>query len=556
MESSPPPLPSQRFRWLRAFLSLGLLVIALVLSSVVISRSLNRIEPEPLPSRVIPAEGLSILERIDREFETAWEKDQIEPAPEADELTLIRRLSLALTGAPPSLEEIQQFQQLPELADPVQSWLDHLFDDPRYHQYFAERLARAYVGVEPGPFLVYRRRRLVNWLAEELAVNRPYDEIVRSLVASEGLWTTHPEANFVTVAIVDGDGKNRPDPIKLAARTSRAFLGVSLDCMQCHDDKFGDHWKQEHFHELAAFYAQTEMGLTGLREARSREYEIELLGDTEPTQMSPRPPFGPELLPDGGSRRERLAQWITHEENEAFARATVNRIWGLLLGRPLTSPVDDIALEGPYPVGLEKMANLFRRENHNLQGLIRVIAGSTAFHRASASDLPESPITQAQEQAWAAFPITPLRSEQVAGAVIQSSSLQAIDHSSHIIHRFRRFGETQDFVKRYGDQGEAEFLETAGTIPQRLLLMNGKFVAERTQPNPIMNSATRLANYAPSGEAAIEAAFLATLTRKPTLAEKAHFASLLSDKKGKARERAMEDVYWALINSTEFSWNR
>ena len=126
MESSPPPLPSQRFCWLRAFLSLGLLVIALVLSSVVISRSLNRIEPEPLPSRVIPAEGLSILERIDREFETAWEKDQIEPAPEADELTLIRRLSLALTGAPPSLEEIQQFQQLPELADPVQSWLDHL----------------------------------------------------------------------------------------------------------------------------------------------------------------------------------------------------------------------------------------------------------------------------------------------------------------------------------------------------------------------------------------------------------------------------------------------
>jgi hypothetical protein len=140
--------------------------------------------------------------------------------------------------------------------------------------------------------------------------------------------------------------------------------------------------------------------------------------------------------------------------------------------------------------------------------------------------------------------------------VIQSSSLQAIDQSSHIFHRIRRFGETQDFVKRYGDQGENEFLETAGTIPQRLLLMNGKFVAERTQPNPIMNGATRLANYAPNDEGAVSAAFLATLTRRPNAIEREHFESLLTDAKGKNRERVMEDIYWALINSTEFSWNR
>lgn len=496
------------------------------------------------------------IERLDAEFQAAWAKEGLSPVPEADPLTLVRRLSLALTGAPPSLEEVQQFLKLPESADPIQSWLDHLFQDPRYHQYFAERLARAYVGVEPGPFLVYRRRRLVNWLSDELAVNRPYDELVRSLVAADGLWTTHPEANFVTVTLEEGDGENRPDPIKLAARTSRAFLGVSLDCMQCHDDKFGDHWKQEHFHELAAFYAQTEMGLTGLREVRSREYEIELLGDREPTQLAANPPFQPELLPDSGNRRDRLAEWITHEENEAFARATVNRAWGLIFGRPLTSPVDDIALEGPFPVGMEKMANLFRRNGHDLQGLIRVIAGTSAFRRASASALPESPVTQAQEEAWAAFPITPLRSEQVAGSVIQASSLQAIDHSSHIIHKLRRFGETQEFVKRYGDQGESEFLETAGTIPQRLLLMNGEFVSERTQPNPFMNSSTRLANYAPENKKAVEAAFLATLTRLPEPTERDHFVALLEETKDSNREQAMEDILWSLINSTEFSWNR
>lgn len=556
MTSSPPPLPHQRFRWGRAFLSLLVLGFVLVVFSIVISGSLENHELASLPTQQLSDDWKREIERVDSEFETAWENAGVHPAPEADDLTLIRRLSLSLTGAPPSLEEIQQFQKLPESADSVQSWLDHLFEDPRYHQYFAERLARAYVGVEPGPFLVFRRRRLVNWLAQELAANRPYDELVRSLIAAEGLWTTHPEANFVTVAVQNGNGENRPDPIKLAARTSRAFLGVSLDCMQCHDDKFGDHWKQEHFHELAAFYAQTEMGLTGLREKRTREYEIELLGDREPTTLAAVAPFQPELLPESGSRRERLAQWITHEDNEAFARATVNRVWGLLLGRPLTTPVDDISIEGPFPTGMEKMANLFRRNNHDLQGLIRLIAGTSAFRRASASGLPESPVTQAQEETWAAFPITPLRSEQVAGAVIQASSLQAIDHSSHIIHRIRRANETQEFVKRYGDQGEAEFLETAGTIPQRLLLMNGKFVSERTQPNPFMNSSTRLANYAPGNDEAVEAAFLATLTRLPTPEEKEHFVALLGEAAGEARQRAMEDVLWALINSTEFSWNR
>jgi len=165
-------------------------------------------------------------------------------------------------------------------------------------------------------------------------------------------------------------------------------------------------------------------------------------------------------------------------------------------------------------------------------------------------------VTLEQEDAWAAFPITPLRPEQVAGSIIQASSLQAIDQDAHIINKLRRFGETQGFVKRYGDQGENEFADEAGTIPQRLLLMNGKLVSERTKPNPIMNSSTRLAHYAADEEQAIDAAFLAILTRHPNSVEKEHFLSLLKETYNKDREHAMEDIFWALINSTEFSWNR
>ena len=539
----------------RLILGLAAVLAIFVGGAIFFAEFLQAKKPESIDAKSIPDQVKAKIDTVNAAFRKEWKRRGLTPTPEADIHTLVRRLSLALTGAVPSLEELRALNQLPEGADPVQSWLDHLFEDPRYHSYFAERLARNFVGVESGPFLVYRRRRLVNWLADQLAENRPYDELVRELVASEGVWTTNPATNFLTVTVVDGT-KGGPDEEKLAARTSRAFLGISLDCMQCHDDKFGDHWKQEHFHELASFYAQADVQLTGIRENPSKNYETSYLGEKEARVVRESVPYAPELLPEHGHRRARLAQWITHEQNDAFSRAITNRVWALLTGRALHHPVDNIPLDGPFPAGLEELAGVFVDENHNLQTLIRMVAASAPFRRDSRSADPDFPVILEQEEARAAFPITPLRSEQVAGSIIQASSLQAIDQDAHIIHKLRRFGETQDFVKRYGDQGENEFAEEAGTIPQRLLLMNGKLVYERTKPNPIMNSSTRLAHHAAGEEQAIDAAFLAILTRHPTSVEKEHFRSLLEDTFDKDRDYAMEDLFWALINSTEFSWNR
>ena len=110
-----------------------------------------------------------------------------------------------------------------------------------------------------------------------------------------------------------------------------------------------------------------------------------------------------------------------------------------------------------------------------------------------------------------------------------------------------------DFVKRYGDSGEDEFGGRAGTIPQRLLLMNGNLIGERIKQSPF-NAATRIAWLAPDDPRAVESAYLAVLTRRPTAEEANHFAELLADK-SLSRPARLEELYWALINSTEFSWN-
>ena len=195
--------------------------------------------------------------RIDEVLAAQWQTSGLRLAPAASDLAIARRLSLALAGTIPSLEEIRLFE-----AQPAESrldwWLSGLLADRRYADYMAERLARAYVGVDEGPVIFFRRRRFVSWLADQLHQNRPYDVLVRELIAEDGLWTSKPATNFITVAIKpDSDDQPHPDPNKLAGRVARAFLGVRLDCAECHDHPF-DQWKQTDFQQLAAFFGQTQ----------------------------------------------------------------------------------------------------------------------------------------------------------------------------------------------------------------------------------------------------------------------------------------------------------
>ena len=490
---------------------------------------------------------------VDNQFEANWARARLEPMQPADELTLVRRLSLGLPGTIPSLEEIRELEKQPE-GTRVQWWLSHLFEDRRTSDHLAERFARATVGVEHGPFLIYRRRRFVSWLSDEIHVNRPYDRIVRSLITAKGLWTNNPEVNFVTVTIDQNENKG-PDEAKLAARVTRAFLGVRIDCVQCHDDYLGDDWLQKDFHQLASFFGEADMTASGIHET-DKPYVFKYRGAGETNAVPPQVPFSAELLPEEGHPRRRLADWVTHKENRAFARATVNRVWALMFGRPLVTPVDQIPLQAttdkPFPPGLETLADDFITNNYDLRRLIRVIAATRVFQLDSEG---AEPPTDQHDAHWAAFGLTRLRPEQVAGSILQAASLKPIAANAHIIWQLSRSAQRSDFIKLYGDVGEDEFSATGGTIPQRLLLMNGNMVHERIKDNIVANAATRILATARDNPSAVEAAYLAVLSRRPSPKESAHFVAALDEGGRFARRNRMADLYWALLNSTEFSWN-
>ncbi len=503
-------------------------------------------KPPITPPKHPEAEIQPIVTAIDASFRETWAASGFTPGSRAPDLAILRRLDLALKGAIPSLEEIRRFESLPHESR-IRDRVVELLGDGRTADYLAERFARAYVGTEDGPFLRFRRRRFVAWLSEAIHSNRPYGSIVRDLIADDGLWTDHPATNFITVTY--DEASQEPSPERLGARTARAFLGVRLDCAQCHDHPF-QRWKQDDFRGLAAFYGATRSNFHGTRDEVNLYKPLDRKTNA-PVEVQPKVPFREELLPGEGSPRARLAAWVVDPHNRDFSRATVNRVWAIVTGRPLVAPIDDLrAADANHPV-LDLLADDFAAHGHDLHRLIRVITRTEAFQLASEGDDTTS---EAREDAWAVFPMTRLRPEQVALSLFQESSTEALDSQAHWLFRLGRLTGVNDFVRRYGDIGEDEFDARSGTIPQRLLLMNGKVARERIEPG-LMTASARIALLAPSDTAAVVTAYLAVLTRGPTPEEMTHFAGKLAGSTGQERRQRMTDLFWALINSTEFSWN-
>ena len=144
----------------------------------------------------------------------------------------------------------------------------------------------------------------------------------------------------------------------------------------------------------------------------------------------------------------------------------------------------------------------------------------------------------------------------MAGSVIQAASLGTLDSDAHVVFRIKRDIDVANFVKRYGDKGEDDFDNTGGTIPPRLLLMNCNMVTDNVKGNPLVGASTRISMLSPDNKTAVESAYLAVFTRKPSPDESAHFEGLLANTKSiQSRSSAVSDLYWTLMNATEFSWN-
>jgi len=278
----------------------------------------DAVEHEPQISAGLEA----AVDRVNRLFEERWTADRKTPAEPADELQVLRRLSVALFGTIPSLEEVRRFESYSG-SNRIERWTRRMLSDPRFGEYFGERIGVALLGERENDHPMFRRERFMGWLGDELLRGRPYDEIARRIIAEAGPPTSAAATNFVTAQLTLDD----QFASRLAARTVRAFLGQRIDCAECHDHPF-ERWKQADFEGLAAYFAQARFRTTGLEDDADRRHEVEDRKTLAMREVEPRVPFSAEWVSGDGSRRRQLAEWITHRDNRRFTRAITNRIWG------------------------------------------------------------------------------------------------------------------------------------------------------------------------------------------------------------------------------------
>jgi len=550
----------RRFAASLLMLSTTVVVVAVGFS---ILRGRSRIRPEKTSLSHFESHDFRQMVTTSNQELAEWaEQLSVATAARADNLLIARRISLGLIGCGLSLEEIRAFESVPH-DQQIAWWTNYLLNDPRWANYFAERFSRAIVGTDDGPFLLFRRGRFNAWLSHQFLTGVRYDRTVRDILASEGLWTDTPQVNFIT-ASMSQENERMCDPVVLTGRLSRAFLAQRIDCLQCHDDFVDQHdfgmagdfipGEQIHFHQVAAFFGGTglpELPFLGIREL-GKAYRTQLLGESEDSEIAPGVPFLQGLLPADGKPRSRLAAWVTHDDNFVFRRATVNRVWALLMSRPLVEPVDSIPLNAAVPKIMDLLADDFGRNNYDMRRLIRLIIATDAFQRSSQSDFE---ITPGHEECYAVFPVSQLRPEQVAGCIVQAAKLTAINDSSSIVTQLISFGERQSFLRDFGDRGVDEFGNEAISISQRLVLMNGQLVSERTKPDIVMNASTRIAELVSDDMRVVELIYLTVVGRYPSEREQQRLSEQMRSLKPTERTEVISDIYWALMNSTEFSWN-
>jgi hypothetical protein len=491
-----------------------------------------------------PAE---LAARIDRRLQARWQADKVQPAPPADDAEFLRRAYLDVTGRIPRPAEVHVFLA-DRSADKRRRLIDGLLEGPRFATHFAYVWRADWLSeTAANRDAVLFEAGFENWLKARLRAGVGYDRLVRELltvpIAAEGRDTEpvlrDPERPNPLAFFAVKEAR----PENLAAAVTRSLLGIRLECAQCHNHPFAP-WTQEQFWSQAAFFAglrQQGRGMFApLTEAAGRR---EL---TPPGGRKPRPAAfligGPPRWQGDRGPRAILADWITAPDNPYFARAAVNRLWGLFFGVGLVEPVDDFRDDNPPsdPELLDDLSWAFVASGFDLAYLIRRLCLSRAYQRTSA----RTDSSQDTTRLPARMTVKALTGEQFFDSLALAAGYR--DEQD-------RGAARRQFLTRFALAGPLGEPETS--VQQALTLLNGRFVAWATDPEacPTLIAVTQTPGL--RLDQRIDALYLATLSRPPSAEERERLEQHVR-KAGAGREaERLADVFWMLLNSAEFRTN-
>ncbi len=496
------------------------------------------------PKAVRGEDAAALAELIDRHVQTRLNSEGQARVPQADDAEFLRRVFLDLHGVVPSAERAAKFL---DSRDPQKraELIQELLASPTFGDYFGD----VWRGRLISPLANEQRtqtERFADWLAKRFNNNDGWDRIVFDLLTATGKIDENPAVTYLI------EGRYPLGVTDLTDLSSRFFLGVRLNCAQCHDHPFVE-WKRQDYWGMAAFFAQIQtpgrpkvVYLAGVRD--DPKMTLSSLRDADAIEGLQRHPpkflGGQELKTDGDkTHRVALAEWITSRENPFFARAMVNRMWWHFFGRGIVNPVDDMHAGNPpsHPEMLNELSQRFAESGFDLKLLCRAIVSSNTYQQTSRPGGD----TDSEAKLFARMSIKVLSAEQlydslvaILGPPAKGSGIDA------------RLGARHEFCQFFAGDGDPDPTRYERGIPHLLRLMNSPQFAGRN----IAALVSRAGADGRSAEEVVEELYLTILARRPTSAELDLVRAQLRD--GDALPQTVyRELAWALLMSSEFSLN-
>jgi hypothetical protein len=521
----------------------------------------------------------ALAEKIDEHLAKRWALANVKPAPAAEDPEFLRRIYLDLAGRVPSVTEARAFLK-DARPDKRARLVEQLLASPRYVTHFANVWRALLIPEANNNFLVrLQQENFEGWLKKRVASNTGYDQLARDLI-------TAPISAQGFGALYGGAGEPTPLafysakeflPENLAAGTARVFLGVSVECAQCHNHPFAK-WKREQFWSFAAFYSgmQSQRVMDFLlpgKEIPDRK-QLTIPGTDKVVQARFLDETEPAWKADVATRAV-LAEWVTSPTNPYFSRTAVNRAWAYFFGTGLVEPVDEMvgaSTTSSHPELLELLAKEFAAHQFDMKFLITTLTSTRAYQLTSARSLPLPAAEKAEGQddptLFARMPLRGLTAEQLFDSLVMATGYRDVGGGNDLLTAITGGNRSarSAFLAKFSNQTERA-TKAQLSILQALSLMNGKVVADATS---LENSETLAALVdAPfmTTPERIEALYLATLSRQPSPKELNRAVQFVQDavKQGangndEAAQRstynnALADVFWALLNTPEFALN-
>jgi len=483
---------------------------------------------------------------IDELVNAKLTKLRIYPSERCSDEVFLRRVTIDITGRLPTEQEYQEFVA-DTSPDKRSKLIDRLVDRKEFSEIWAMKWAELLM-VKSSNTVSYKSAFLYNdWLTQRISSNVPLDKMVRELLTANGGTFSNPPTNFYQI---------ETDTLKTAENVAQVFMGLRVQCAQCHNHPF-DRWTMDDYYSFAAFFCQV-----GRKQGEDYRETIVFNSGGGAVKhpvggrtMEPKFLGGPAPDTSGKDRRQLFAEWLTAPDNPYFASSVANRVWAHFFGVGIVEPVDDVRVSNPAsnPELLDALARKLVEYDYDFKRLVRDIGNSNTYQRSTkvndsnredTRNFAHSNVRRIQaEMALDCISQVTETKDKFRGLPLGARAVQIAD------------GTTSNyFLTTFGRSPRetvcAEEVKREPTLSQALHLLNGDTVASKIQAGAVVK---RLIDEGRSPPEIIKTLYIRTLSRQPTEDELQKLTALLEGQS--SPQQTLEDVFWALLNSREFLFN-